>query len=48
MKTCKAKLPEKKVRWHVDSWKPPKTLHKKEKMGIVLPHANNLETLFDL
>ena len=46
--TCRPKLLEKKVGWHADSWKPPKTLHKKEKMGILLPHADNLQTLLAL
>ena len=38
-KTCRPKLPEKKVRWHADSWRPLKFLHKKEKILIPLPRA---------
>ena len=44
-KTCRPKLPEKKVRWHADSWKPLKPLHKKERIVNFLPHANNIQAL---
>ena len=47
-KTCRPKLLEKKVRWHVDSWKPLKPLHKKERIVIFLPHANHIQTLLAL
>ena len=47
-KTCRPKLPEKKVQWHVGSWKPPTHRHKKEKMVILLPHENNLQTFIVL
>ena len=43
-KTCRPKLPEKKVRWHAGSWKPPTPHHKKAEMAISLPHANSLQT----
>ena len=41
-KTCRPKLLEKKVRWYVDSWRPLKLLHKKEKILIPLPRAQKL------